>query len=158
MMRSLRLIPLAILCCLVIPGAAMSQDPTGACYGLGEVDAICIDGLTESECSSMADFEPSGWEISRACEEVELPFQWDGSCLLDLLFYDDACVLVWTAPGGSYTSQYHCEELDNGVWSDTLSCEVPVPTMPRSALAIMACLILGAALLVMAARGRSLRA
>lgn len=157
-MRSLRLIPLAILCCLLIPGAALSQDPTGACFAFGEVEGLCMDGLTEAECNDMTDFEPTGWEITRACEELEVPFQWDGSCLLDLLFYDDVCLLVWTAEGGPYTSPYHCEELDNGVWSDTLSCEVPVPTMPRSALAIMACLILGVALLVMAARGRSLRA
>ena len=153
-MRTSLMISLGLLGCLLIPSAALSQDPTGACYGLREVDANCVNGLTQSECLSLTILGEPLWAQARDCDEVDVPFPWDGSCEGD---FDQTgasmCVLMWTASGGPFTSQEHCVT-DGGVWSDDLICGTPVPAMPKFTLALMACLLLGVALLVMAARGR----
>lgn len=153
-MKMYRVVPLVALCCLLLPAVASSQDPTGACWGGGEVDAYCIDGITESECLTLDFVGRPQWAITRACEELEVPFLWDGSCLIDYApVGDDTCFLIWTAPGGEATSQEHCTT-DGGDWSDDLMCGVPVPAMPKFTLALMAGILLGVALLILTVRGR----
>ena len=152
-MKKLWVIPLVVLGILIVVTPAAGQDPTGACWRLEDDDAACFNGLTAQECAETFSWTDPVWGGGLDCAGLDVPFQWDGSCQLNIAPIGDQCVLMWTLPGGPTTSPYHCEELDEGTWFDNLTCEgVPVPAMPKPGLAVMAFVLLAVTLAGLAAR------
>ena len=153
-MMKLWLIPVVVLgsVLLATPAAAGNGD-TGACWRLDEVDAGCVPAVTEQQCNDIYFWTEPAWNAGSDCTDLDVPFAWDGSCLGTIPVVGERCMLFWATTGGDFTSVEHCEE-EEGTWFDNLTCDgVPVPAMPRPALALMAFVILGASLVALASRG-----
>ena len=153
-MMRLWLIPVVVLgfVFLATPATAGNGD-TGACWNPVGLNPTCIPNVTEQQCMDVYWWTEPGWNAGSDCAGLDLPFEWDGSCLNDFPPVGERCGLFWSDPGAEFTSVEHCEE-EEGTWFDNLSCEgAPVPAMPRPALALMAFVILGASLVALASKG-----
>ena len=152
-MKKLWVISVVLLATVLVVAPAMAQDPTGACWRLEDDFAGCVEGLTRSECGQLYYWTEPVWNAGSDCNGIDLPFTWDGSCFAETLTIGERCLLFWTDPGVDFPSVEHCEEGENGIWFDNLTCTgVPVPTIPRPGVAVMAFVLLAVTLAGLAAR------
>lgn len=177
-MTKFRSIIIVGLCAAVFPALASAGNgvATGSCLWLyspvspavgsssplapsGNFEnAECIDGLTQDECSA-ANVQ---WS-AESCVDLELPFVWDGSCLVPESGLGEVCALVWTDPQADLTSQQRCESApteavggSGNTWYNDLVCGgAPVPTVPRATLALMVLVMLAGSLGILALRSSS---
>lgn len=154
-MRPVCMMAVAVLGTLAISSPVLGQPEEGACWRIEEMDAACIEAVTLQQCQDIYFWTDPGWQDGLACPDLEVPFEWDGSCLISFPDIGDRCALLWTAPGGEFDSEYHCEELDGGTWFANLICtDEGVPAMPEHVLALLAFALLVASLLALARMSR----
>jgi hypothetical protein len=152
-MREAWVVPVILLGCVLLAAPAAGQDQIGACWRLDELDAGCVPDVTEQECIDIYFWTEPIWNGGADCTDLDVPFEWDGSCLGDVGDVGDRCVLLWADPQNPLTSIEHCAE-DGGLWFDNLTCEgAPVPAMPNPGLALMVFALMGIALMALTARG-----
>ena len=154
-MRKAWVVPAVLLGCVLLAAPAIGQAQTGACWRIDDLSAGCVPDVTEQECGEdIYWWTEAVWNAGSDCFGLDLPFQWDGSCLTDVPPVGERCILLWHDLGDEITAVAHCENEDGGVWFDNLSCEgAPVPAIPHPGMALMVFALVGSALLVLTARG-----
>ena len=149
------------LCVVLLPAVASAgSGGTGAClievpgpgatsFPAGKDDiAVCVDGLSEDVCLKGTGGEGE-WFEGLTCGELDVPWEWEGSCQADVDPFGDQCYVLW-ADGDA---ELVCVENAGGTWFEDLECGIPVPAMPGFGMAVMALLILGGALVLLTIRG-----
>jgi hypothetical protein len=130
-------------CLLQSPDAAGSLFPDGKFFG-----AICVDGTTEFEC-----LEVGGgveWFENDTCEELDVPWTWEGSCQANVPPLGDQCYILWIDGDGEEA----CGSQEGTWYEDDLTCgAAPVPAMPPAGMALMILMIMGGALVLLTIRG-----
>jgi hypothetical protein len=92
-------------CLWLYSQVAPAADSLSALAPSGDFDsAECIDGFAQEDCSA-ANVQ---WS-AESCADLDLPFNWDGSCYVPQTKLGEVCVLVWTDPQSDLTSQQRCE-------------------------------------------------
>jgi hypothetical protein len=171
-MSKFRTLIIVGLCAAVFP-ALVSAGGTGACLSGGTAVepaasvpfmpggevlsfALCVDDLTQSECSSIGG---QSWLAGTSCLAVEPPAgSWDGTCTIldEPTLGGDVCFLLWVDPQENFTAQELCQEKGQGTWNDDpSSCGAPVPTTPRATLALMILVLLAGSLGILSLRSSS---
>ncbi len=147
-MMRLWLIPVVLLGSVLLAAPAAGGDGAlGACWKLDELDSGCIPNVTEQQCADIYFWTEPGWNAGSDCSGLDVPFEWDGSCLAPIPIVGERCILLWAGSGSDFTSDEHCESEDGTWFADNLACEgAPVPAMPQAALALMAFIMASVAL------------
>ncbi len=131
-------------------GACLLQAPDTATLfpdGKGNLGAVCIDGVPELDCLKIA--TGIEWFEGQTCAELEVPWEWEGSCQADVPPLGDQCYILWFDGQGDVA----CLK-EGGEWyPDDLTCGLGVPTVPSAGLAVMGLLLLAGALVLLTFRG-----
>lgn len=162
-MKRLSVLCLVAMVVVLLPSIALAGG-TGACYSLnnpssplipaGEegFQALCLNDLTQGECTEVLLGEFSEWAEGVTCDELKVP--WDGSCLFDFggtVGLD--CIYLYYDQDPDF-AQLICEGKAGGqFFDDPAACGVPTPTLPGFGMAALALLMLGGALILLTMKG-----